>query len=111
MLILHLDGEILGHWGAIWAQALEKGESDMYNSNLMHHYHRVPEQINWVISPLPLYTAEWSKQLSMTSGGPMCILGFHKSSMELKHTYGPFPTPDEMIRFAREHHITLPGMS
>ena len=41
----------------------------------------------------------------------MCILGFHKSSMELKHTYGPFPTPDEMIRFDRDHHITVPGLS
>ena len=83
----------------------------MDKSILGTHYHRIPEQINWVISPLPLYTAEWGRQLSMTQGGPMCILGFHKSSMELKHTYGPFPTPEDMVCFAREHHITLPGMN
>ena len=83
----------------------------MDKSILGTHYHRIPEQINWVISPLPLYTAEWGRQLSMTQGGPMCILGFHKSSMELKHTYGPFPTPEDMVRFAREHRITLPGMN
>lgn len=80
-------------------------------TNLTHHYHRIPEQINWVCSPMPLYTAEWDRTLNICGSGPMCIFGFHKSSMELKHTYGPFRTPEEMQRFAREHHIPLPGLN
>jgi hypothetical protein len=48
----------------------------MDKSILGTHYHRIPEQINWVISPLPLYTAEWGRQLSMTQGDRCVFLGF-----------------------------------
>jgi hypothetical protein len=83
----------------------------MSKPNLTHLYYRTPEHIDWVISPLPLRNANWGLQLNICDDGPMCILGFHRSSMELKHTYGPFRTPEEMVFFAREHKITLPGMN
>jgi hypothetical protein len=43
---------------------------------LSHHrfiYHQIPEQINWVCSPMPLYTAEWDRTLNICGSGPMCI--------------------------------------